>query len=148
MDGGIRLGHRAKELEETAEAADAEEGELGASVAEACPQSEGNLPVDSLVGQGADQILNHHSRRRLIGSLRRRGGGPFHRLAPERLLQVHLLRCRAQVLLSGLRRKITENKGGISRKKKITTKHSLFLFFFFLKLKLFQIYLIFYGKSA
>lgn len=91
VDSGIGLGNRAKELEETAEAADAEEGELCTSIVEASSESEGNLPVDSLVGQGADQILNHHYGRRLIGLLRRRGGGPLHRLAPQRLLQVHLL---------------------------------------------------------
>lgn len=58
VDGGVGLGDGSEELEERAEAADSEEGKLGADLRQAGTESERDFAVDSLGGQGVDQIAD------------------------------------------------------------------------------------------
>lgn len=67
LDGGIGLGDGSEELEEAAEAAHAEEGELGAGVPEAGPEGEGDFPVHPLLRERADELLHHRERRVPVG---------------------------------------------------------------------------------
>lgn len=98
VNGGIGLGDGSEELEESSEAADSEEGELGSGVPETAPERESDLAVNSLLGQRVNELA--HRRRRWLGLRFRRASFLSCSLAPQRLLQVHSLLCSLFSLLS------------------------------------------------
>jgi hypothetical protein len=89
LDGGVGLGDGSEELEEAAEAAHAQERELGAGVSEPRFQRKRHLPVHSLPVQRVHQLLHRRSRRSLLCLGLRRRLRRCHSLRPQRLLQVH-----------------------------------------------------------